>query len=223
MLVGFGSASAQSKFPSKPVELVVPFKPGGGTDRSARIFAPFLSKELGVPVKIINVAGGGGWVAWAQMAKWDASKDDHKIGYVNIPHVLSMHELWVNDEAAYSGRFVNFDPVFMWPKPVQQPRIPTLIGGSAGPKMFAHVAEWADGWMPIGGRGIREALPALRAAWSDAAREGDPQVIPFGTVPSADKLEYYESLGCTEVVVRLPASGRDDVLAALDSFTRYLA
>jgi tripartite-type tricarboxylate transporter receptor subunit TctC len=92
MLVGVGGASAQSKFPSKPVELVVPFKPGGGTDRSARIFASFLSTELGVPVKIINIAGGGGWVAWAQMAKWDASKDDHKIGYVNIPHVLSMHD-----------------------------------------------------------------------------------------------------------------------------------
>jgi len=159
---------------------------------------------------------------------WNVEEmENHGVAYATRreqvrEHVLAMHELWANDEAAYSGRFVNFDPVFMWPKPIQQPRIPTLIGGSAGPKMFAHVAEWADGWMPIGGRGIRDALPALREAWSDAGREGDPQVIPFGTVPSAEKLEYYESLGCTEVVVRLPASGRDDVLAALDSFTPYL-
>ncbi|MDH3699887.1 MAG: tripartite tricarboxylate transporter substrate binding protein [Alphaproteobacteria bacterium] len=82
-------ASAADKFPNGPVQLVVPWKPGGGTDRSARTFAPYLAKALGVPVNIVNISGGGGWVAWAQMAKWDAKKDDHKIGYVNIPHVFA--------------------------------------------------------------------------------------------------------------------------------------
>ncbi len=78
------------KFPSKPVQLIVPFKPGGGADRSLRLFAPYLAKELGVPVNVTNIAGGGGWVAWAQMAKWDANKDDHKLGLINLPHVLSL-------------------------------------------------------------------------------------------------------------------------------------
>lgn len=82
------AANAQS-FPSGPVELVVPWKTGGGTDRSARIFAPYLAEALGVPVNVVNIAGGGGWVAWAQMAKWDAAKDDHKIGLVNLPHVFA--------------------------------------------------------------------------------------------------------------------------------------
>jgi hypothetical protein len=92
------------------------------------------------------------------------------------------------------------------------------VGGGAGPKLFAHVAEWADGWLPIGGGGIREALPALRAAWAEAGRDDEPQVIPFGTLPSAEKLAYYEQLGCTEVVLRVPAVGRDGVLAVLDSY-----
>jgi tripartite-type tricarboxylate transporter receptor subunit TctC len=81
--------SSAANYPSKPIKLVVPWKVGGGTDRSARIFAPFLSKALGVPVNIINISGGGGWVAWAQMANWDPKKEDHTIGFINFPHMLS--------------------------------------------------------------------------------------------------------------------------------------
>lgn len=88
-LASASAAVAQDKYPSGPIELVVPWKTGGGTDRSARIFAPFLAEELGVPVNIVNIDGGGGWVAWAQMAAWDPEKDDHKIGIVNMPHVYS--------------------------------------------------------------------------------------------------------------------------------------
>ena len=83
------AAVAADKFPSRAVQLVVPFGPGGGADRTMRLFAPYLSKELGVPVNVINIKGGGGWVAWAQMAKWTNAKDDHIIGCVNIPHVFA--------------------------------------------------------------------------------------------------------------------------------------
>ena len=77
------------QYPKGPITMVVPWKPGGGTDRTARLFAPYLSKTLGVPVKVINMGGGGGWVAWSKMAKWDPKKDDHTIGWVNFPHMLS--------------------------------------------------------------------------------------------------------------------------------------
>jgi len=85
------SAQAQDKFPSEPVILQVPFAPGGGADRTFRLFAPYLSQELGVPVKVTNVAGGGGWVSWSQVVnEWDGEKDDHKLAVVNIPHIFSM-------------------------------------------------------------------------------------------------------------------------------------
>lgn len=77
------------RFPARPVQLVVPFEAGGGSDRSFRLLAPYLQKELGVSVQVVNVAGGGGWVAWQQMARWDAKSDDHKLGVVNFPHLLS--------------------------------------------------------------------------------------------------------------------------------------
>ena len=138
-------------------------------------------------------------------------------------HVLAMQALWSADEASFAGSYVEFDSTYSWPKPLQQPRIPTLLGGAFGPKLLAHLVEWADGWMPIGGSGVREALPALREAWAVAGRAGEPQVIPFGTVPSEQKLAYYQSIGCTEVVLRLPTAGRDDTLRVLDSYAVHLA
>lgn len=88
MILGMGTALWAEKFPNKPVQLVVPFGPGGA-DRSARLFAPYLSKELGVPVQVINIEGGGGWVAWSQAAKWDGAKDDHMLQIINVPHIFS--------------------------------------------------------------------------------------------------------------------------------------
>lgn len=76
-------------FPTKPVIIQVPFAPGGGADRTFRLFAPYLSEELGVPVKVTNVAGGGGWVSWSQVANEWTAEDDHKLAVVNIPHVFS--------------------------------------------------------------------------------------------------------------------------------------
>ena len=90
-LFGATGAQAQDKFPDGPVIIQVPFAPGGGADRTFRLFAPYLSEELGVPVKVTNVAGGGGWVSWGQVTgQWDGEKDDHKLAVVNIPHIFSM-------------------------------------------------------------------------------------------------------------------------------------
>lgn len=134
-------------------------------------------------------------------------------------HVLAMRELWTRDEASFKGEFVAFEPCWSWPKPVG--RVPVLLGGAPGPTLFAHVAEYGDGWMPIGGAGVREALPALRAA-CEAAGRAMARVVPFGTLPNARKLDYYASLGIDEVVLRVPAGGRDDVLPVLDGYTAYL-
>jgi probable F420-dependent oxidoreductase len=137
--------------------------------------------------------------------------------------VLAMQALWAHEVAEFHGEFVDFEPSWQWPKPLQQPRPPVLIGGAAGPGLFAHVAEWADGWLPIGGAGLREALPELRRACE--ARGRDPRelrVVPFGTHPDAGKLAHYEAQGVHEVVFRLPSAGREEVLPVLDAYARFL-
>jgi probable F420-dependent oxidoreductase len=137
--------------------------------------------------------------------------------------VLCMRALWSEDVAEFHGDHVSLPPSFSWPKPVQQPHVRTLVGGGAGPVVFAAVAEYADGWMPIGGAGVTAALQSLRGAFESAGR--DPatlEVVPFGTVPSEGKLAHYASIGCTEVVLRVPSGPGGEMLRVLDDYTRYL-
>jgi probable F420-dependent oxidoreductase len=137
--------------------------------------------------------------------------------------MLAMQVLWSQEVAEFRGEFVSFEPSWQWPKPVQQPRPRTLIGGAPGPRLFAHVAEYADGWMPIGGAGIREALPTLRRALEERGRDpADLHVVPMGILPDDRKLEYYASVGVTEAVLRLPSAPREQVLPVLDEYVRFL-
>ncbi|WEH17318.1 LLM class F420-dependent oxidoreductase [Streptomyces sp. VNUA24] len=139
-----------------------------------------------------------------------------------------MRALWADEPTAYEGEFGSVRASSAYPKPVQKARGPvvgprTLIGGAAGPKLFAHIAEYADGWLPIGGRGLGEALPVLRTAWADAGR--DPaglQVVPYAVQPSAGKLAYYAELGIEEAVVQLPPAGEAEVLGLLDEYGTFL-
>ncbi|MER6268526.1 LLM class F420-dependent oxidoreductase [Streptomyces sp900105755] len=139
-----------------------------------------------------------------------------------------MRALWADEPTAYEGEFGSVRASSAYPKPVQKPRGPvagprTLVGGAAGPKLFAHITEYADGWMPIGGRGLTESLPVLRSVWADAGR--DPaalQVVPYAVFPSPGKLAHYAELGVEEVVVQLPPAGETEVLGALDAYAEYL-
>jgi probable F420-dependent oxidoreductase len=136
--------------------------------------------------------------------------------------MLAMQELWSHEVAEYHGEFVSFEPSFQWPKPIQQPRVRSLLGGAPGPKMFAHVAEYCDGWIPIGGAGIRAALVDLRREWEARGRDwSTAHIVPFGVLPDEGKLEYYREIGCTEVVLRVATAARDEVMRDLDAFTRY--
>ena len=137
--------------------------------------------------------------------------------------MLAMQALWSQEVAEFRGEFVRFEPSWMWPKPVQQPRPRVLIGGAPGAVLFAHVAEYADGWIPIGGAGVREALPALRRALEERGRDAASlHVVPLGILPDPAKLEYYEKIGVTEAVLRLPSAPRDAVLPVLDDYARWL-
>ncbi len=137
-------------------------------------------------------------------------------------HVLAMQRLWRSEHANFDGEFVRFEDSWSWPKPLQQPRPPILIGGAPGPKLFAHIAEYADGWIPIGGAGVRAALPELRRAMERTGR--DPatlRVVTFGSIPDSGKLEYYAALGVTEVVLRIPCATADVVLPLLDAYSKW--
>jgi probable F420-dependent oxidoreductase len=137
--------------------------------------------------------------------------------------VLAMQALWSQDVASYQGEFVRFTPSYQWPKPLQQPRPRVLIGGAPRPRLFAHIAEFADGWMPIGGAGIKLALPELRRLFEQRGRDPSAlHVVPMGVFPDAAKLDYYREVGVTECVLRLPSAPRDAVMPVLEAFAQLL-
>ncbi|MFI9752749.1 LLM class F420-dependent oxidoreductase [Streptomyces collinus] len=139
-----------------------------------------------------------------------------------------MRALWSEEPVAYDGEFGGVRASHAYPKPVQKPRGPvvgprTLVGGAAGPKLFSHISEYADGWLPIGGRGLGEALPVLRAVWADAGRDPQAlQVVPYAVHPSPGKLAHYADLGIEEVVAQLPPAGETEVLKTLDGLAAHL-
>ncbi|MFJ5784259.1 TIGR03619 family F420-dependent LLM class oxidoreductase [Streptomyces hydrogenans] len=134
-----------------------------------------------------------------------------------------MRALWAPEPTAYEGEYgYSARASEVWPKPAGgAPRV--LLGGAAGPKLFAAVAGQTDGWMPIGGRGLSESLPVLRAEWERAGRDPKAlQVVPYAVLPSAGKLAHYAELGCEETVLQLPPAGEDEVLRVLDAYAEFL-
>lgn len=91
--------------------------------------------------------------------------------------ILAMKETWARDEAEFHGRFVNFDPIWCWPKPVQKPHPPDLLGGHT-PATLRRVVDYCDGWIPIGSRGtdvVLQKLAELKAIAEEAGR--DPRTL----------------------------------------------
>ena len=155
--------------------------------------------------------------------------EDHGVDYkvrreIVREKVLAMKALWTEDEAGFQGDHVSFAPSWSWPKPVQKPHPPILIGGGAGPRLFGAIADYADGWIPIGGAGLREAIPQLRRAAEEVGRDPtELQVIPFGSMPEPGKIDYFAGLGVSEIVFRIPPEPADVVLPLLDQIQAVLA
>lgn len=170
----------------------------------------------------------GGRVVLGVGFGWNrAEAEDHRVPFderreVAREHTGCLRALWTDEPAEYHGRHVDLAPCFASPKPVQG-RVPVLIGGGSGPRLLDAVARWGDGWLPIGGSGLSEALPDLRRRAEAAGRDpGGLAVVPFGTLPDPGKLEHYAGLGVREVVLRLPAGDPDGMRRGLDDLAAHL-
>lgn len=134
-----------------------------------------------------------------------------------VERLEAMKEIWTAEQAEYHGRFVNFDPLWSWPKPLQKPHPPVLVGGS-GPRVLDRVLRIGDGWMPIRVTS-REELGRRIAELQARAREaGRPpmSVTVFGAPREPEKLERLAEVGVTRALLWLPSAGKDEVLHLLD-------
>ncbi|MFD0904232.1 LLM class F420-dependent oxidoreductase [Actinomadura sediminis] len=133
--------------------------------------------------------------------------------------VLAVKELWTSEEAEFHGEFVDFDPVFSYPKPVQDPHPPVLIGG-AGPTTFDRVVEFGDGWMPIHGRGT-DALAAQIAELRDRAGRRVPVTV-FAVPGRREVVEALADAGVDEVLFNLKTEPEAETLRYLDRLADLL-
>jgi probable F420-dependent oxidoreductase len=131
-------------------------------------------------------------------------------------YLEAMTELWSQEEASYQGDFVRFDRSWAWPKPVQQPRVPILLGGKGSEQNFTWIARSADGWITTPGEDdLAGRITLLTQAWHAAGREGTPSIIALAGKPDAEVLAHWRDSGVTEAVFGLPDRTPDEVTAFL--------
>ena len=129
----------------------------------------------------------------------------------------AIQTIWTSEAASFHGKYVNFDRIWSWPKPVQQPRPPVLMGGDYG-AAIQRVIDIGDEWMPHPDRGEQPFAERVHAFWQqcEAAGRGRLPITVFGAASDARLVSAFQSAGVSRCVFRLPPAGRDSVLTALD-------
>ncbi len=129
--------------------------------------------------------------------------------------VLAMKAIWAEDEAEFHGEHVNFDPIWSWPKPAQAGGPPVWIGANSK-WVFDRVAEYADGWMPIGGLGTGNMERMTEALAEKGRKIEDLEMALFGAPMDIDQLKGRIEQGFDELIFTLPDAPADRVLPLLD-------
>jgi len=130
--------------------------------------------------------------------------------------ILAMKTIWREDEAEFHGEYVRFNKMWSYPKPVQPGGPPIWIGANSR-YVVDRVAEYADGWLPIGGRAGGASIADLRAACVRRGRRFEDITLAFFYAPF-DEAEARARIveGYSHLVYALPSGSRDEVLPVLD-------
>jgi probable F420-dependent oxidoreductase len=172
----------------------------------------------------------GGRFEFGIGAGWNAEEmENHGTAFetrfrVMVDRAKAMQAIWTQDEAGYQGEFTHFEPIWSWPKPVQKPHPPILLGGETR-HTLRRVMDFCDGWFPRGrGFGDPEAeMRRLRSAAKEAGRDiKTVSTTLFGAEPEAAYLEQCRAAGIERALIGLPSEGRDAILPLLDQYAVFL-
>jgi probable F420-dependent oxidoreductase len=166
---------------------------------------------------------GGGWNA--------EEMEDHGTDYTTRfkkmrEQIEAMKEIWTKDKPEYHGEIVDFPPMMTWPKPVQKPHPPIIVGGA-----FQYAARrairYGDGLIPqasdAGSGSPEEFLPRFRQMAKEAGRDAQSLSVTLGGAPEdPDRLKRYRDLGVARMNVRLPPDKADDILPVLDRWANLI-
>ena len=137
-------------------------------------------------------------------------------------NVLAMKQLWTEEQAEFHGEFVDFDPAFCWPKPLQTPHPPIILGGETD-YTLKRVVEFCDGWLPRPRADIEDGMKRLRRIADEGERNLETiSVTVFGAPPKLEKLEQYRGMGVDRALLQIPTQDRESCLRVLDSYMPLL-
>ena len=143
-------------------------------------------------------------------------------------NILAMKQIWTADEAEFHGEYVNFDKMWAYPKPLQKPHPPILMGGD-GPTTFDRVVEYCDGCMPIGSRNsggpsLSEKIALLKRQASEAGRDPESlDITSFGVRPDPELVARLEESGVNRIIFTLPSEERAQVTPLIDECARLIS
>lgn len=138
--------------------------------------------------------------------------------------LLAMKAMWTEEEASFRGDYVNIEPSWCYPKPVQTPHPPIILGGETV-HTLRRVVEFCDGWLPRAAPAgaPEETMAKLKAVADEAGRDMSTlSVTVFRPQPARETVDAYEAAGATRVLLEMPSVARDDALKKLDEYAPLL-
>ena len=158
-------------------------------------------------------------VGWLREEIANHGVDPSVRGRVVDERLDAMIEIWTKEKAEFHGKFVDFDPIYSWPKPLQTPYPPLYLGG--GPAGFKRIARLNAGWLAM--TPSAEALAGQLEQLRDATDHDVPVINFHGGEPTAKELEGYRELALDHLLVDLPTEPRDETLRRLDELQAEVA
>ncbi len=164
---------------------------------------------------------GGGWNA----EEMENHRTDFKKRWrVLRERILAMKEIWTKDEPEFHGEFVSFAPIWSYPKPVQKPHPPILLGVNTS-NGRQRAVEYCDGWLPLAGRAgdLAAGIADLRQRAGKAGRDPHSLAVSvYGAKPEEGAVREYEKAGVERAIFALPAADRATVLPLLDQYSKLM-
>jgi probable F420-dependent oxidoreductase len=179
--------------------------------------------QLAKEVATLDLLSGGRFLfgigaGWNLEEMADHGTDPRTRIKLMAERVSMLKTIWTETKPEFKGEFQSFEPMMTWPKPVQKPHPPVLVGG-AMPHAARRAIAYGDGWIPLGGRGadVVGQLPLFRQMATEAGRDADSLPVSiFGAEMDEDRLKQYRDAGIERVVFSLEPEKTDEVLPVLD-------
>ena len=185
--------------------------------------------QTAASVATLDLVSGGRFLfgvgaGWNEEEMENHGTDPRRRITVMRERIEAMKAIWTEKEAEYHGKFVDFDPIYAWPKPAQKPHPPIHVGGG-WPHAARRAIEYGDGWAPIHGFGnLASKLPEFRKQAEDAGR--DPATLEisiFGVGPKTADAAAYQEAGATRLIFALPPAPKVELLPLLDRYGEVMA